>query len=81
MNVGWAIIVLCGVTGRLPRDRCNAIELYIVSRVVQPAELVAPTLSSTSNASLVVYVWKIVLISRVLSDMLSTSDLDWIICT
>ena len=27
------LLLLCGVTGRLPRDRCNAIELYIVSRV------------------------------------------------
>ena len=25
--------LLCGITERLPRERCNAIELYIVSRV------------------------------------------------
>ena len=33
MNVSGEISVLYGVTDRLPRDRCNAVELYIVSHV------------------------------------------------
>ena len=41
---------------------------------VQPADVVAPTGSLTSSASLVVYVWEVMRIGLVLSEILSLAN-------
>ena len=43
---------------------------------VQPAGAVAPTWSLTSSASLVVYVWEVMRISLILSEILSLANLE-----